>query len=65
MLFVKTATFVLLLIVDRLLLSGAPLVAIHKGRYYRKKDGLCLGPGAMPIRYKSVLKAYLVYFGSI
>lgn len=29
----------------RLLLDGAPLIAIHKGRYYRKKDGLYLGPG--------------------
>uniref|UniRef100_A0A914ZME4 Haloacid dehalogenase-like hydrolase domain-containing protein 2 n=1 Tax=Parascaris univalens TaxID=6257 RepID=A0A914ZME4_PARUN len=29
----------------RLLLNGAKLIAIHKGRYYRRKDGLALGPG--------------------
>nr|XP_006003598.2 PREDICTED: haloacid dehalogenase-like hydrolase domain-containing protein 2 [Latimeria chalumnae] len=29
----------------RLILDGAPLIAIHKARYYQKKDGLSLGPG--------------------
>lgn len=30
----------------RLLLEGGPLIGIHKGRYYKKKDGLLhLGPG--------------------
>ncbi|XP_058027054.1 haloacid dehalogenase-like hydrolase domain-containing protein 2 isoform X3 [Ahaetulla prasina] len=29
----------------RLVLDGAPLIAIHKARYYKKKDGLALGPG--------------------
>ncbi|VDN41039.1 unnamed protein product [Gongylonema pulchrum] len=29
----------------RLLLNGAELIAIHKGRFYRQKDGLSLGPG--------------------
>lgn len=29
----------------RLILDGAALIAIHKGRYYRRKDGLALGPG--------------------
>ncbi|KAL0963280.1 hypothetical protein UPYG_G00352120 [Umbra pygmaea] len=29
----------------RLLVEGAPLIAIHKARYYRRKDGLALGPG--------------------
>ncbi|TRY86265.1 hypothetical protein DNTS_015838 [Danionella cerebrum] len=29
----------------RLILDGAPLIAIHKARYYKKKDGLALGPG--------------------
>ncbi|KAL8558340.1 Haloacid dehalogenase-like hydrolase domain-containing protein 2 [Nucella lapillus] len=28
-----------------LLLNGAPLIAIHKARYYKRKDGLALGPG--------------------
>lgn len=29
----------------RLVLQGARLIAIHKGRYYRTKEGLALGPG--------------------
>ncbi|XP_026886937.2 haloacid dehalogenase-like hydrolase domain-containing protein 2 [Electrophorus electricus] len=29
----------------RLILEGAPLIAIHKARYYKRKDGLALGPG--------------------
>lgn len=29
----------------RLILDGAPLIAIHKARYYKRKDGLALGPG--------------------
>ncbi|PSN47268.1 Haloacid dehalogenase-like hydrolase domain-containing protein 2 [Blattella germanica] len=29
----------------RLLLKGAPLIAIHSGRYYKRADGLALGPG--------------------
>lgn len=29
----------------RLLLEGADLIAIHKGKYYRREDGLALGPG--------------------
>ncbi|MCP9264548.1 Haloacid dehalogenase-like hydrolase domain-containing protein 2 [Dirofilaria immitis] len=29
----------------RLLLEGAKLIAIHKGRYYKQEDGLSLGPG--------------------
>lgn len=28
-----------------LILDGAPLIAIHKARYYKRKDGLALGPG--------------------
>ena len=31
--------------VFRLLLEGAPLIAIHKARYFKRKDGLYLGPG--------------------
>ena len=26
-------------------IKGADLVAVHKGRYYRRGDGLALGPG--------------------
>ncbi|XP_041355856.1 haloacid dehalogenase-like hydrolase domain-containing protein 2 [Gigantopelta aegis] len=29
----------------RLLVNGASLVAIHKARYYKRQDGLALGPG--------------------
>uniref|UniRef100_A0A8B9NX47 Haloacid dehalogenase-like hydrolase domain-containing protein 2 n=2 Tax=Apteryx owenii TaxID=8824 RepID=A0A8B9NX47_APTOW len=29
----------------RLILDGAPLIAIHKARYFKKKNGLALGPG--------------------
>lgn len=29
----------------RLVMEGAPLIAIHKARYYKRKDGLALGPG--------------------
>ncbi|XP_067130243.1 haloacid dehalogenase-like hydrolase domain-containing protein 2 [Centruroides vittatus] len=29
----------------RLLLNGAHFIGIHKGRYYKLKDGLALGPG--------------------
>jgi len=29
----------------RLLLTGAPLIAIHREPYYKRSDGLALGPG--------------------
>lgn len=29
----------------RMILDGAPLIAIHKARYYKRGDGLALGPG--------------------
>ncbi|XP_070547109.1 haloacid dehalogenase-like hydrolase domain-containing protein 2 [Ptychodera flava] len=29
----------------RLVLEGHPLIAIHKARYYKRSDGLALGPG--------------------
>lgn len=29
----------------RLVLSGGELIAIHKTRYYKRPDGLALGPG--------------------
>ena len=31
-------------LLSRLLIDGAPLIAIHKARYYKRKDGLALGP---------------------
>jgi len=30
---------------SRLVLNGARLIAIHKTRYYKRPDGLALGPG--------------------
>ncbi|XP_076014778.1 haloacid dehalogenase-like hydrolase domain-containing protein 2 [Genypterus blacodes] len=29
----------------RMILDGAPLIAVHKARYYKRPDGLALGPG--------------------
>ena len=29
----------------RLLLNGCPLIAVHKARYFKREDGLALGPG--------------------
>ncbi|XP_015432660.1 PREDICTED: haloacid dehalogenase-like hydrolase domain-containing protein 2 [Dufourea novaeangliae] len=46
----------------RLLLDGAPLIAIHKGRYYKRPDGLALGPGAFisGLEYSANVKAEVV-----
>ncbi|XP_071537931.1 haloacid dehalogenase-like hydrolase domain-containing protein 2 [Panulirus ornatus] len=46
----------------RILLDGAPLIAIHKARYYKRKDGLALGPGAFvaALEYSSGCKAEAV-----
>jgi ribonucleotide monophosphatase NagD (HAD superfamily) len=45
-----------------LLLDGASLIAIHKGRYYKCPDGLALGPGAFikGLEYSSNTKAEVV-----
>lgn len=46
----------------RLLLDGASLIAIHKGRYYKRPDGLALGPGAFiaGLEYSANVKAEVV-----
>lgn len=46
----------------RLLLDGAKLIAIHKGRYYRQKDGLSLGPGPFveALEYAADVKSEVV-----
>ncbi|XP_036177944.1 haloacid dehalogenase-like hydrolase domain-containing protein 2 isoform X2 [Myotis myotis] len=46
----------------RLLLDGAPLIAIHKARYYKRKDGLALGPGPFvtALEYATDTKATVV-----
>ena len=33
----------------RLISNGAKLIAIHKARYYKRKEGLALGPGSFKI----------------
>ncbi|NXN70990.1 HDHD2 protein, partial [Himantopus himantopus] len=46
----------------RLVLDGAPLIAIHKARYFKKKDGLALGPGPFVagLEYATDAKATVV-----
>ncbi|XP_057338610.1 haloacid dehalogenase-like hydrolase domain-containing protein 2 [Microplitis mediator] len=46
----------------RLLLQGASLIAIHEGRYYKRPDGLALGPGAFikGLEYAANVKAEVV-----
>ncbi|XP_065262109.1 haloacid dehalogenase-like hydrolase domain-containing protein 2 [Emys orbicularis] len=46
----------------RLILDGAPLIAIHKARYYKRKDGLALGPGPFVtgLEYATDTKATVV-----
>lgn len=46
----------------RLLIDGAPLIAVHKARYYKRTDGLALGPGAFvaALEYSSGCKAEVV-----
>ncbi|XP_063216637.1 haloacid dehalogenase-like hydrolase domain-containing protein 2 [Bacillus rossius redtenbacheri] len=46
----------------RVLLSGAPLIAIHEGRYYKRLDGLALGPGPFvrALEYATGCKAEVV-----
>ncbi|XP_034457916.1 haloacid dehalogenase-like hydrolase domain-containing protein 2 [Hippoglossus hippoglossus] len=45
-----------------MILDGAPLIAIHKARYYKKKDGLALGPGPFVagLEYATDCKATVV-----
>ncbi|KAM8961781.1 haloacid dehalogenase-like hydrolase domain-containing protein 2 [Pelodytes ibericus] len=46
----------------RLVLDGAPIIAIHKARYYKKKEGLALGPGPFVtgLEYATDTKATVV-----
>ncbi|TKR61003.1 hypothetical protein L596_028175 [Steinernema carpocapsae] len=46
----------------RLLLEGAGLIAIHKGRFYKRKDGLALGPGPFvrALEYATDKQAFVV-----
>ncbi|XP_063814732.1 haloacid dehalogenase-like hydrolase domain-containing protein 2 isoform X2 [Pseudophryne corroboree] len=46
----------------RLVLDGAPIIAIHKARYYKRKDGLALGPGPFVtgLEYATDTKATVV-----
>nr|CDJ95594.1 Haloacid dehalogenase hydrolase domain containing protein [Haemonchus contortus] len=46
----------------KLVLNGAQLVAVHKGRYYKRADGLALGPGPFvaALEYATGAKAEIV-----
>lgn len=46
----------------RCLNEGAQLIAIHTGKYYKRKDGLALGPGCFVkgLEYSAQCKAELV-----
>ncbi|KAJ8408639.1 hypothetical protein AAFF_G00252740 [Aldrovandia affinis] len=46
----------------QLILDGAPLIAVHKARYYKRKDGLALGPGPFVtgLEYATDTKATVV-----
>ncbi|XP_043792220.1 haloacid dehalogenase-like hydrolase domain-containing protein 2 isoform X2 [Apis laboriosa] len=46
----------------RLLLDGASLIAIQKARYYKRSDGLALGPGAFVagLEYSANVKAEVI-----
>lgn len=46
----------------KLLVDGRPLIAIHKARYFKRKDGLALGPGPFvsALEYASDVKALVV-----
>lgn len=46
----------------RCLLNGAQLIAIHAGKYYKRSDGLALGPGCFVkgLEYSAQCKAELV-----
>ncbi len=43
-------------------MDGAPLIAIHKARYFKKKNGLALGPGPFVagLEYATDIKATVV-----
>uniref|UniRef100_A0A1I8AG27 Haloacid dehalogenase-like hydrolase domain-containing protein 2 n=1 Tax=Steinernema glaseri TaxID=37863 RepID=A0A1I8AG27_9BILA len=46
----------------RLLLGGATFIAVHKGRYYKRNDGLALGPGPFvrALEYATDKQAFVV-----
>lgn len=43
-------------------MQGASLIAIHEGRYYKREDGLALGPGAFikGLEYSANVKAEVI-----
>lgn len=46
----------------RLILDGHPLIAIHKAKYFKRQDGLALGPGAFVVglEYATGVRAMVV-----
>lgn len=47
---------------SRLILNGCPLIAVHKARYFKREDGLALGPGpfATALEYAADTSAIVV-----
>lgn len=58
----ETFNFVTLNKAFRLILDGASLIAIHKAKYYKRPDGLALGPGPFieGLEYATGAKATVV-----
>ena len=44
--------------------EGATLVAIHKAKYLKRKDGLAIGPGTMQRYSSTLLLGFEAHFGS-
>lgn len=61
-LYISSVFIYYLFILFRLLLDGCPLIAIHKARYYKRGDGLALGPGpfATALEYAANTTATIV-----
>ena len=57
-----TCLLALYCLLSRLLLEGCPLIAVHKVRYYKRGDGLALGPGPFvtALEFASDVKAEVV-----
>ena len=49
-------------LLSRLLLNGCPLIAVHKALYFKREDGLALGPGpfATALEYAASSTATIV-----
>ena len=72
-LYILSALTCLLIPIYRYLLDGAELVAIHRAKYYKKLDGLAIGPGpfvsaleeASGVKAKCVGKPEAAFFEAV